>query len=681
VGCDSVTRAYIPSQLSGSLNTDYFSQAILDVMDIIRTFTKDPAGTLSSADVGEVVGANTNYYVAEISTGVLEIGSSAFYGLVKVIGVNIGPSVVTIGLRAFSNCYGITDLSFGTNNALTTIGERAFFQCTSITSPLIIPNSVTSIGYAAFYQCSGITDLSFGTNNALTTIGSYAFQYCESITSPLIIPNSVTSIGSYAFNGCTSITPLIIPDSVTSIGVGSFVGCDSVTRAYIPSQLSRSLNTNYFSQAILDVMDIIRTFTKDPAGILSSNDVGEVVDANTNYYVADISTGVVTIGTTAFSGSDKVIGVKIGPSVETIGASAFENCSGITDLTIGESVRSIGNGAFSGCDSITSISIPDSVTSIGNGAFDGCVNATSITIGASVRSIGESAFYGCVNVLNTITLLDQKLTSIGASAFYNTGTFGISTIDLSGSSAVTIGASAFFGVRISNVTFPLSITIGQDAFRTFKMLSTITFQRNSTSINGGGITQFAFIEPLSEGGACSIYLPSRIYLASLASGQNNAFTYPPHLSTKSPSYVRRVYHIYLDEFSSSAGPITTSQNGLLIPMLSAGQVTNEWYGNVSMPVMTGASITQPSGVTGQLPYDRASLALNPGYTVIESPSPTNPNGALSSSTYEPPGDLYVHNSFGTVPALRSVNNSIFGSGVHFTVFFNNQLIRAIRDPD
>jgi len=598
-------------------------------------------------------------------------------------------------------------------NTVTHIGENAFSGYTGITS-ISIPNLVTDISASAFKNCSGATHLSFGTNNVLKTIGVSAFSGCDSITS-ISIPDNVTDINASAFENCSGATRLTLGTGIVNIGAGAFTSCTSITSIdydATSAYLRGFASSTYFSSEILALMSYAVKFNTSDDTILTQAEVNgqlsnletsidvtfedgpnntvKVIDTNafgslaTRVKTIVIPDSVTSIGANAFRGCVNARNITIGANVKTIGDRAFENCSGITDLTIGESVRSIGNGAFSGCDSITSISIPDSVTSIGNGAFDGCVNATSITIGASVRSIGEAAFSGCVNVSNTITLLDQKLTSIGASAFYNTGTFGISTIDLSGSSAVTIGASAFHGVRISNVTFPLSITIGQDAFRTFKMLSTITFQRNSTSIDISGIEQFAFIEPLSEGGDCSINLPSSIYLASLASGLNETNTYPSHLSTKSPNYVRRNYHMYLDELSSSAGPITTSQNGLLQPMLSAGQVTNGWYDNVSMPVMTGASITPPDGDPDTTPIDRAWLALNPGYTVIETASPTNPNGALSSSTYDPPDDLYyVHdNKEGTEPALFSVNNSILTvTGVHFIVFFNNQLIRAIPDPD
>ena len=102
-------------------------------------------------------------------------------------------SVTSIGVSAFSNCYGLTSITIP--ESVHEIGGWAFATCRSLTS-IIIPESVTSIGESAFAGCSGLTSIT--------------------------IPESVTSIGESAFAGCSGLTSITIPESVTSIEGGAF---------------------------------------------------------------------------------------------------------------------------------------------------------------------------------------------------------------------------------------------------------------------------------------------------------------------------------------------------------------------------------------------------------------------------------------------------------------------------
>ena len=79
----------------------------------------------------------------------------------------------------------------------------------------------------------------------------------------------------------------------------------------------------------------------------------------------------------------------------SIGSSAFSSCSGLTSVVIPDSVTSIGDYVFSSCSSLTSVVIPDSVTSIGDYVFSGCSGLESVTIGAGVVYIYSDSFKGC----------------------------------------------------------------------------------------------------------------------------------------------------------------------------------------------------------------------------------------------------------------------------------------------
>ncbi len=131
-----------------------------------------------------------------------QIYEYAFYNNDNITSITIPSSVTSIGDYAFSNCTGLTTVTFEEGSKLSSIRSGAFENCKSLTS-ITIPSSVTSIG-------------------------SWAFEDCSSLTS-ITIPEGVTGIGSYAFNNCTGLTSITIPEGVTSIGSYAFRYCDNLT--------------------------------------------------------------------------------------------------------------------------------------------------------------------------------------------------------------------------------------------------------------------------------------------------------------------------------------------------------------------------------------------------------------------------------------------------------------------
>ena len=87
--------------------------------------------------------------------------------------------------------------------------------------------------------------------------------------------------------------------------------------------------------------------------------------------------------------------IVISSGVTSIGASAFEWCQSLTNVMIPNSVTTIGWGAFTACKSLTNVTIPDGVTTIWVDAFLSCWNLRSVTIPDSVKTIGAGAFDGC----------------------------------------------------------------------------------------------------------------------------------------------------------------------------------------------------------------------------------------------------------------------------------------------
>lgn len=128
--------------------------------------------------------------------------------LTRIVSVNIGECVTTIGKNAFSFLQYPDD--------------------TSIITSVTIPDSVTVIGENAFVDCSRLTNLKLP--NSLQYVGMNSFAHCLSAFTHLVIPDSVISIGNTAFliNASTyrtdTLTAITIGSGVTYIGSTAFGG-------------------------------------------------------------------------------------------------------------------------------------------------------------------------------------------------------------------------------------------------------------------------------------------------------------------------------------------------------------------------------------------------------------------------------------------------------------------------
>lgn len=126
--------------------------------------------------------------------------SNAFEMNENIIGVELGDSVLTLGLNAFALCTGLRYVKFGQN--LKLIGAGAFDSCENLTS-VIIPDSVERIDEYAFNYCSNMSMVKIG--SSVKSVGAYAFNSCICVK-VVDMPATVETIGTYAFAECLSLT-------------------------------------------------------------------------------------------------------------------------------------------------------------------------------------------------------------------------------------------------------------------------------------------------------------------------------------------------------------------------------------------------------------------------------------------------------------------------------------------
>ena len=249
----------------------------------------------------------------------LSAGSSS-----GAITLNIGESVTHIPNYLFNPTTNsasrarIAVVNFAENSELVSIGNYAFRYCIDI-ARITIPSSVTSIGILAFADTTGLTDISFEATNMsnlqsnsnvfqnagrsgagisvvitanVTRIPAYLFyvsintNYANVKTIVFDQGSVCTIIGAYAFNYFQLLESIIIPSSITTIGAQTFGTCPLLKTVYVHSELVASSLSSTTANGLL----LYSFTTGNELFILDSIETIHT-DVTTNFTL----TGVVTV--------------------------------------------------------------------------------------------------------------------------------------------------------------------------------------------------------------------------------------------------------------------------------------------------------------------------------------------------------------------------------------------------
>ena len=137
---------------------------------------------------------------------------------------------------------------------------------------------------------------------------------------------------------------------------------------------------------------------------------------------------IVGVSADAFKAENSIKSVTIPASYTYVDDYAFFDCDSLEKVTFeGESIITIGTGAFEGCEKLSSINLPKSVVTVEPFAFKDCSSITSIDLSGSVQTIGEGAFFGC-SALKNLTL-SNDVSSVVKSAFTDCTALNYATYD------------------------------------------------------------------------------------------------------------------------------------------------------------------------------------------------------------------------------------------------------------
>ena len=494
-------------------NRDNWENSALYIGSCLIDVRETALGTLDIKDGTHIIGAAAvadcvNILEVNIPDTVRYINRQAFAGCNTLEEVTVPSNVETMGVNAFYGCTSLKKLT------IPFIGETAedttspfgylFGTVNDMTNFEAVPQSLTevivtggeTVADSAFYGLEKLTKIVLP--ETIKIIGEQAFSGCSNLVN-FVIPANVESIGTEAFKDCAALTSVAVPENVTSIGLGAFGGCsklESIILPFVGQNLDGKGETHF------GYIFGAQSYSDNKNTVPESLKKVEITKAE-------------SIGNYAFSGCSGLTSIVIPDSVTRIGSSAFSNCVSLTSITIPASVTRIGEEVFYNCRSLTSITIPEGVTNVSKRAFINCISLTSITIPDSVVSIEIDVFEFCSSIesiyfqgditdwlnidfegsnsnplfngaklylnneLVTELIIPDGVTEIKPHAFDGCNSLTSVTIP---SSVTSIGSSAFYNSGLTSIVIPDSVTsIGNSAFGGCSSLESIYYQGDIAS--------------------------------------------------------------------------------------------------------------------------------------------------------------------------------------------------------
>lgn len=381
------------------------------------------------------------------SSGVEEIGESAFDGCTSLESVNFSSTVSKLGAFCFNNCKSLVTVelpeglssvgkdcfsgcskleSVTVPSTLKEIGEGCFYNCRALKS-VVLPEGVEKIGNSAFSGCDFLENVEFP--STLKEIGNYSFMSCKTLEKAEL-PAALEKIGGNAFTYCSKLVNIELPEKTTLLGRGCFSYCKELKSVTLGSKITEIPEECFSSCSLLETVLGGESVTKigKSAFWACRKYVGSSFLENLEYlgktalYGCGSLSGKVKIplngndGQFSFEGCQKLEEVVFEGEFEEIPSRAFAWCSSLKEINIPEGVKKIGEGAFVNCRSLKEIVLSENITSIGASAFNGCSGLKEITVPSAVTEILYHTFYGCSS-LEKVTL-PEGLESLGLRAFY-----------------------------------------------------------------------------------------------------------------------------------------------------------------------------------------------------------------------------------------------------------------------
>lgn len=355
---------------------------------------------------------------AAISTGpVLSAVPPSAFESSEVVHLEIGANVHTIGVNACANCAQLRTVEIS-GNKLTSIGQAAFQGCVALETLVIpdplsgalfainsralkdttaltnfrLPNSVTPrefINAASGTRCFSEPDFAFsgGTTyyhcSALTSVNCAAKIDCPDATA--VILSGDPAENAFAYDA--ALVQLTVEAAITTIGPGAFQSASLKLTTFAPSDTLLGIERMafyYFQSALLDLSQ-------------RSAVLGQASFMDSMLELARLEK-VASVGSEAFSYSNRLHTVVFGSDLTYIGPSAFYGCPALLRIEIpggspgGIEIR---EDAFARATGLRAVSLGGATVTIDPTAFDGATSLDSFETTRAGAFSGKIPLPGC----------------------------------------------------------------------------------------------------------------------------------------------------------------------------------------------------------------------------------------------------------------------------------------------
>ena len=557
----------------------------------------------------------------------------------------------------------INGIYYTLNNSKSTATVTKPNNLSEYTGDIVIPSSVTS----------------GGKNYSVIEIESYAFKN-TTITS-ISLPSSIKKINQYAFRDCTSLNTINMYGGTLSITNDAFEGCTGLARVYYNGTMAEwcaidfggdeatpmcyatdlyinntlvSRNTLSIPEGVTSIGNYtfynfqrITAVSLPSSGLLSIGNSAFKKCINLSSVV--IPNSVTALGKNAFMECTKLATVTVGAGIQNIDYCTFSSCSALINVTIPNSVTVIGESAFSSCTSLVNIVLPNAVTTIRDGAFSHCTKLQSVTLPTALKQVNKGVFNYCSS-LSSITI-PSGVTIIGETAFQNCT--ALSNVSIA-NTVTTLNQSAFSGCKaLQNITLPNSIeTINPSAF---SGCSTLKFVDMGTGLISIKANVFSACNALTDVTVRAI-TPPTIEASSFPNNSSMKIKVP---CESLASYQTELYwqDLSLEGFGGNCGSETTtytvsvSSNNTSMGTVSGGGTYEEGAtATVTATPKSGYKFTRWSNGNTTNPYSFTvtnNVSLTAYFEQSSTPQP-------ESSTFWNMSDA-AFNSLGTISSNKTIN--------------------------
>ena len=195
----------------------------------------------------------------------------------------------------------------------------------------------------------------------VTIIGPYAFWEAREFLNSVTMPDTITQIGQCAFDACKKLTTVALSQNLTHIEIAAFINCSSLENITLPNSLTYLGDRAFYCCTALKHINIPNTL----------KNWGDETFYNSGLETVDFEEGLLTIGDTAFAGTN-IRNIVLPQSITIIERQAFGGCPNLESIILNEGLITIESLAFAGTSKLTEIVIPKTVENITERAFSAC---------------------------------------------------------------------------------------------------------------------------------------------------------------------------------------------------------------------------------------------------------------------------------------------------------------------